>query len=170
MIKVKIYIASDHAGYNLKNDLFLHIKESHANYISKGMDVEVIDRGPSKLEPEDDFTKELAPLASDMAREVFNQIPNEQIVKAVVIGGSGQGEAMFMNRFPGIRAVVYYGGNLDIVKLSREHNDANVLSLGARFITTEEAKVVFDTWLFTEFLAKEKYIRRNLALDGKSLS
>ncbi len=171
MIKAKIYIASDHAGYNLKEELVQHIRVSHAEYKAKGMDVEVFDRGPKSLDPEDDFTVDLAPLAGDMAREVFDQDPNNgnsknSIVRAIVIGDSGQGEAMLMNRFPGIRAAVYYGGSLEIVSLSREHNDANVLSLGARFISTKDAKVAVDTWLFTDFLAKEKYIRRNTALDG----
>ena len=85
-------------------------------------------------------------------------------VKGIIIGGSGQGEAMAANQFPEVRATVFYGDKVfrgtSIIKLSRLHNDANILSLGARFISTGEAKSAVKTWLTTPFSEDYKYIRR----------
>lgn len=146
-MKQTILIGADHAGFELKNII--------KNYlIEKGYDVE--DFGADTLDPLDDFTKILAPLAY--------KISQNPSLKGIVFGGSGQGEAQICNRYKGVRAAVYYGGNLDIVKLSREHNDANVLSIGARFV--ENAKEAIDVWLSTQFSGGEKYARRNKELDN----
>ena len=67
--------------------------------------------------------------------------------RGIIIGWSGKGEAMVANKVKGIRAAVYYGNNKEIVRLSRDHNDANVLSLGAGFIPVEEIKEIIDYWL-----------------------
>ena len=80
--------------------------------------------------------------------------------KAIVLGGSGQGEAIVANRVLGIRAAVLYNYNEDIIKLSREHNDANILSLGARFISEEDAKKAVKAWIETEFSREERHQRR----------
>lgn len=77
-----------------------------------------------------------------------------------MFGGSGQGEAMVANREPGARAVVYYGGSLDIVTLGREHNNANILSLGARFVTREEAEEAVRLFLLIQFSDDERHVRR----------
>lgn len=146
-MKQTILIGADHAGFELKNII--------KNYlIEKGYDVE--DFGADTFDSLDDFTKILAPLAY--------KISQNQQLKGIVFGGSGQGEAQICNRYKGVRAAVYYGGNLDIVKLSREHNDANVLSIGARFV--ENAKEAIDVWLSTQFSGGEKYARRNKELDN----
>jgi ribose 5-phosphate isomerase B len=71
--------------------------------------------------------------------------------RGIIFGGSGQGEDMVADKVKGIRSAVYYGGPLDIVKLSRQHNDANILSLGARFINLNQAKEAVKLWLDTEF-------------------
>ena len=129
-----IYIASDHAGFELKNQLLAYLK-------SKNMEVE--DCGPASFDKEDDYPDLIFPCAQKVASDPF--------AKGIVIGFSGQGEAIVANKVKGIRTTVYYGGNADILKLGRKHNDANVLSLGAGFLTPEDAKATVDLWLATEF-------------------
>ena len=73
---------------------------------------------------------------------------------------------MVADKFPNIRSAEYYGGNLEIIKLSRLHNDANVLSLGARFLTFEEAKEAVELWLKTEFSGEERHTRRIKKIDN----
>ena len=96
--------------------------------------------------------------------------------RAITIGASGQGEALVPNRYKGVRAIVYYGPaahpqvdasgkELDIIASSREHNDANVLSLGARFLTEEEAKEAVKRWLQTPFGGGERHARRVRMID-----
>ena len=132
--KIKIYLACDHAGFELKQILCEYLAQ-------KGYIVE--DCGSFKYQPMDDYPDFIIPAA----KKVANQ-PNS---RGIIIGGSGQGEAMAANRIQGIRAVVYYDGPLDIVKLSRQHNNANILSLGARFISPERAIEILNIWLKEEF-------------------
>jgi len=141
---MKIYCASDHAGFELKGKLLLYIKE---------LGFEVIDQGAHTYEADDDYPDYIAMAAADVSSD-----PDS--ARGIVLGGSGQGEAMVANRFPWVRAAVYYGGATDIVTLSREHNDANVLSLGARFISDEEAREAVRLFLTTEFTAEERHVRR----------
>ena len=86
--------------------------------------------------------------------------------KGIILGGSGQGEAIAANRIKKVRAAVYYGGPEDIVKLSREHNDANILSLGARFIKEEAIFNIIDLWLKVPFEGG-RHIQRIQKLDTK---
>lgn len=143
-----IHIGADHAGYELK--------EALVNYLQK-LNYEVFDHGAHLYDEFDDFPDFIAPVS-----QAVSDRPNS--VKGIVIGGSGQGEAMVANQFPNVRAAVFYGNkiykNSDIIKLSRQHNDSNVLSLGARFLTTSEAKNAVKTWLTTPFSGDYKYIRR----------
>jgi ribose 5-phosphate isomerase B len=145
---MKIFISSDHAGFELKKALVEHLSL---------LGHEVRDLGPKEFDPEDDYPDYI----SLVAREVSH---NPSVAKGIVIGGSGQGEAMCANKFYGVRAALYYGGNMDIVKLSREHNDANVLSLGARFVSTKEAEKAVDLWLKTAFSGDERHKRRLMKL------
>ncbi len=140
---MKIHLATDHAGFEHKEALKAHLLER--NY-------EVIDHGNTKLDENDDYPDYVTPFAQAVAHDVES--------RGVVFGGSGEGEAMCSNRIVGARAVVYYGGNKDILTFSRLHNNANILSLGARFMTTEEANEAVDFWLAVEFSHEERHIRR----------
>ncbi|MDB5204390.1 MAG: ribose-5-phosphate isomerase ribose 5-phosphate isomerase [Candidatus Taylorbacteria bacterium] len=139
----KIFFASDHAGFELKKVLVEYAR-------SLGFDA--IDKGNTTFEALDDYP--------DFISLAAKEVSNDPYSKGVVIGGSGQGEAIVANRFPNVRAALWYGGNAEIIKLSREHNDANVLSLGARFVNTEEAKEALKTWLDTPFSGDERHQRR----------
>ena len=157
---MKIVVASDHAGFGLKEKLLPYLEE---------LGYEVEDKGAFEYNEEDDYPDFIVPAA----REV-SQHPNQ--VKGIILGGSGQGEAMTANKFSAVRAAVYYGQGQHIVddeegeegsiiKLSREHNNANILSLGARFITTEEMRRVVKEWLETPFVQNEKHERRLAKMD-----
>ncbi|OGG86110.1 ribose-5-phosphate isomerase [Candidatus Kaiserbacteria bacterium RIFOXYB1_FULL_46_14] len=141
---MKIHFASDHAGFVLKNELLAFVRDE--------LKLEVEDHGATKLDQEDDYPDFIKPAALAVASSSED--------RAIIFGGSGQGEAMAANRVEGARAAVFYGGDLSIVKLSREHNDANVLSLGARFITVDDAKTAIRLWLQTEFSGDERHVRR----------
>lgn len=145
---MKIYLASDHAGFELKNILVEFLR-------AQGRDVE--DMGPAALQPGDDYPDFIKPLAQKVAQNKGSF--------GIALGGSGEGEAIAANRVEGARAAEYYGGNLQVVRLAREHNDANVLSLGARFINTEHAKEAVELFLSTPFSAEERHARRIKKLD-----
>ena len=145
-----IYFATDHAGFDLKNIL--------RTYVESELGFEVVDCGAFELDALDDFPDYVV-----LAARAVAQHPEEH--RAIILGGSGQGEAMCANRFRGVRAAVYYGGQPEIVTLSREHNAANVLALGARFLGDVEAKEAVRQWLTIEPLPDEKYTRRNTKLD-----
>jgi ribose 5-phosphate isomerase B len=84
---------------------------------------------------------------------------------AIIFGGSGQGEAIVANRFRHVRAIVYAGGNLELVKLGREHNDANVLSIGARFVSLAEAVSAIDLFMATLFSHEERHSDRIIQIE-----
>lgn len=129
-----IHIATDHAG--------LELKEKVKSYLSK-LDYEVIDHGAYEYDALDDYPDFIFPCA-----EAVSNDPNS---KGIILGGSGQGEAMAANRVKGVRAAVFYNGPDEIVKLSRQHNDANILSLGARFMSDQEMYKIIELWLSTDF-------------------
>ncbi len=133
-MSTKIYVAADHAGFHLKRQLIQYLQV-------KGYEVE--DCGAFELNEGDDYPDFIIPCAKKVA-------DNEGSL-GIVIGGSGNGEQIAANKVKGIRAALYYGGDFRIAKLAREHNNANVLSLGARFLTPEEAKKALTAWLEAEF-------------------
>ena len=139
---MKIYLASDHAGFDLKQFLRTYLKD---------IGHEVEDYGALEMDPLDDYPDFIIPVAEKVA--------NDPHSRGIIMGGSGQGEAIAANRKKGIRAVVYYDGPLDIVKLSRTHNNANILSFGARFITQEKAADAVDLWLNESFEGGRHKIR-----------
>ena len=146
---MKIYFAGDHAGFELKKDLMEYVK---------GFGYEVEDLGPFTYDVNDDYPDFVIPLAKRIASE-----PDS---RGVITAGSGQGEVMAANRIRGVRAAVYYGGRTDIVKVAREHNNANILSIGARFCTEEQAKEAVKLWLETPFSGDERHVRRLQKIDS----
>ncbi len=147
---MRIYIGSDHAGFEMKKVLVSQLEL---------LGYEVIDKGPEVFDATDDYPDFVALVAEGVAETDSNAF-------GIVIGGSGTGEAIEANRLLGVRAAVYYGGPEEIVKLAREHNDANILSLGARFISEQEAKHAVDLFLSTKFSGDERHKRRILKLDN----
>lgn len=141
---MKIYIGSDHAGFKLKEYLINYLQENG---------VEIEDVGPFGYDPDDDYPDLISLVAAEVSKDPKNN-------RGIVIGYSGQGEALVANKFKDVRAGLYYGGNLDIVKLMREHNDANVLSLGAHFVTEKEATQAVDMWIDTQFSKDIRHVRR----------
>ena len=131
---MKIYIATDHAGFELKNRLKEFLQSN--NY-----DVE--DCGALVFDSLDDYPDFILPAAKKVSKNKNS--------KGIILGGSGQGEAMTANRIKGVRAIVYYGGPKEIVRLSRMHNNANIISFGARFVSFEQAVEVLKIWLSEEF-------------------
>ena len=154
MLKKKIYIACDHAGFELKGELINYLEE--CGYVIQDMGAYVYDEG-------DDYPDFISKAAGEVSLK-----PEDSL--GIVIGGSGQGEAIVSNRFPKVRATVYYGGSLKTVKMARLHNDSNILSLGARFITPEEAKAALKVWLETPFSAEERHIRRHNKIEALAVS
>jgi ribose 5-phosphate isomerase B len=155
---MKIFIATDHAGFELKEKL----KE----YLS-GIGHEVVDKGPFEFNKEDDYPDFIFPVAKAVADDVESM--------GVILGGSGQGEAMCANRVKGIRAGVYYGdvgtqvdsaGNtIDMVTSLREHNNANIISIGVRFLDEEKVKIAIKKFIETPFPEGTRHARRIKKLD-----
>ena len=149
---MKVLFATDHAGFGLKEKLVPYVKE---------LGYEVEDLGAFKYDENDDYPDSISKVAKEVSKN-----PNEN--KGIILGGSGQGEAIVANRFPNVRAIVFNGQceeGTDMkvpneIVISREHNDANIISLGARFLNEESAKEAVKLWLNTEFPKEERYMRR----------
>lgn len=146
---MKIYIASDHAGFEMKEKLKSYLKE---------LGYEAEDRGNFVYDEQDDYPDFVSLVAKKVSEDPENN-------RGVVLGGSGQGEAIVANRVKGVRAAVLYFYNENIIRLSREHNNANVLSLGARFLNDEEAKRAVKLWLEVPFPGDERHKRRINKID-----
>jgi len=128
-----IVLATDHAGFELKE----HVKRF---LTEKGYDIK--DFGALEYDGLDDYPDFILPAAKYIS---------EHKLIGIIFGGSGQGEAMAANRINGIRAAVFYNGPDEIVELSRLHNNANILSIGARFVSNQEVEKVIELWLSTDF-------------------
>lgn len=140
---MKIFIGSDHAGFELK--------EKIKNFLTEqGYQVE--DKGAFEFDDNDDYPDFIIPVA--------NAVSLNENSFGIVLGGSGQGEQIVANKIDRVRAIEYYGGDLNIVKLGREHNNANVLSLGARFVNEQEAMEAIKIFLNTKFSEEERHERR----------
>ena len=163
---MKIYIGSDHTGYELKEKLKVYLTELELDY-------EVIDKGAFKYNVDDDYPDFIRPLAEAVVKD------NGSF--GIILGGSGQGEAMCANRVKGARSAVFYSeavpkeaidikgttsvDSFEIVKLSRIHNDANILSFGTRFLSEDEVKFAAELFLSTKFENEERHTRRIKKLD-----
>lgn len=131
-----IHLATDHAGFAHKEALKKYLAEK--GYMVK-------DHGAYTLDVGDDYPDFVLPCAEAVAATEGDM--------GVIFGGSGEGEQMAANKIAGIRAAEYYGGEkgAEILKLSREHNDANILSIGARFVSIEESISAVQLWLDIPF-------------------
>jgi ribose 5-phosphate isomerase B len=158
----KIAVGADHAGFELKNTLAAFLRERGD---------EVMDMGAHTYDAGDDYPDFVVPVARAVSE-------NPESVRGIIIGGSGQGEAMTANRFPQVRAAVFNCQHVpgdgwdvpDAVALSREHNNANVLSLGARLVSASQAKEVVTRWLETPFSGDERHVRRLQKIDEMTRS
>ena len=146
-----VYLATDHAGFELKESIKSYLEE-------KGF--EVYDCGALTLEPGDGYPEYMARAAEKIQEDAMHAP-----AMAIIFGGSGVGEAIVVNRFRHVRAVVYAGGPLDVIKVSREHNDTNILSIGARFVTENEARQAVDLFLGTPFSHEERHVDRIIQID-----
>ena len=138
---MRVYLGSDHAGYELK----VHLAGALAH-----QGHEVVDVGPAKFDPDDDYP-------------VFCFHTGARVVAdpgslGVVIGGSGNGEQIAANKVPGVRAALAW--NLDTARLGREHNDANIVAIGARQHTLDEATALVTAFLSTSFSGNDRHARR----------
>lgn len=139
---MKVYLAADHAGFELK--------EKVKNYLQQeGYTIE--DCGAFNFDSNDDYP--------DFIKKAAEKAAQDPSSRAIVFGGSGQGEAIVANKFKNVRAAVYYGHNEEIITLSRKHNDANVLSIGARFVDDSVLESI-KRWLQTLFEEEERHVRR----------
>lgn len=159
MFSMRIALATDHAGFELKETIKAFLEnEGH----------EVVDCGAHEFVPNDDYPGYI--------KRAAQKIQSGEVERGIIFGASGQGEAIAANRFPGVRAVVYYadvgeqldatGKTLNMIISTREHNNANVLSIGARFISEEDAKDAVRLWLATPFSGEERHRRRIVQIDS----
>ena len=144
-----IYLATDHRGFELKEKIKQWLTEWGYPYE---------DMGAYVFDKDDDYPDFVHKAAQKVSAEPENS-------EAIVLGMSGQGEAMVANRYKGVRAAVYEGGSEEIIKLAREHNNANVLSFGTAFLNEETAKKALEIWFKTKFTGEERHIRRINKID-----
>lgn len=165
---MKIAITTDHTGLAV-GDMYERVKE----YI-QSLGHEVTDMGPETLDMDDDYPGLMFPAVKAVVAKEFDA--------AILFGGSGQGEAMAANRIPGARCTVFYAPAIasqpvdaegstsddpyEILRLSRQHNHANVLSLSSRFLNLEEIKQAVKVWLETPYSDAERHVRRVRQLDS----
>jgi ribose 5-phosphate isomerase B len=138
---VKIHIGSDHAGLEFKNRIVEHLR-AHGHIVE--------DHGPHIYDALDDYPVFCIPAAEATAQEPGSF--------GIVLGGSGNGEQMAANKVKGVRAALVW--SLDTAKLAREHNDANVISIGGRMHDEEFCLKLVDTFLATPFSGDERHVRR----------
>lgn len=161
---MKIALATDHAGFE-------QLKELKAFLSAEGYECQ--DYGPTEFDEADDYPDFIFPAAKAVA--------GGECEVGIIMGGSGQGEAMAANRIKGVRCTLFYApatakaavdaegttstDPYEILKLSRQHNHANMLSLSGRFLDLDEMKQAVQTWLKTPYSSEERHARRVAKLD-----
>jgi ribose 5-phosphate isomerase B len=143
---VRVYLGADHAGYELKGQLIEHLR---------GRGIEAVDVGAHEYDALDDYP----PFCLEAARRVVAD-PGSL---GIVLGGSGNGEQIAANKVAGCRAALAWSP--EIARLAREHNNAQVIGLGARQHTLDEAKAIVDAFVDTPFSGDERHARRIALLD-----
>lgn len=157
---MKIYLGTDHAGFDFKENIKKFLTE-------RGYEIE--DCGAFTFDKNDDYPDFISKAAKGVSENPENS-------RGIIFGGSGQAEMMIANKFKGVRCALFYSASIpvravdvtgristdpyEMIRLTREHNDANILSLGVRFITDDEAIKVIKLWLETPFSGDERHIRR----------
>lgn len=157
---MKIYLATDHAGFELKESIHLFL-EVEKDELKKELErsgqvisnIEIVDFGAYKYEETDDYPNFISVCAGALSADVYTGIKNNM---AIVFGGSGEGEAIVADKYKGVRAGIINSENLELVKLLREHNNANILSIGARFVSEDFAKQAVKTFILTKFEEKDE--------------
>jgi ribose 5-phosphate isomerase B len=138
---VRVYLGSDHAGFELKGRLVDWLTSAGH---------EPVDCGPKSYDPEDDYPVYVLRAAEGVAGDPGSL--------GIVIGGSGNGEQIAANKVPGIRAAVAW--TVETAQLARQHNDANILSLGARMYSDDESLEFTKTFVATPFSGEARHARR----------
>ncbi|MBM0229251.1 MULTISPECIES: ribose-5-phosphate isomerase [Micromonospora] len=138
---MRVYLGSDHAGFELKVHLANHLA-------TQGY--EVVDVGPHAFDPDDDYPA--------FCLHTGDRVVNDPGSLGVVIGGSGNGEQIAANKVAGVRAALAW--NIDTAQLAREHNDANIIAVGARQHTLDEATALVEAFLTTPFSGNPRHSRR----------
>lgn len=157
---MKVYLATDHAGFELKEKMKVFLKK-------EGYDV--VDCGAKVFDKNDDYPDFIGIAADYVSKDPENS-------KGIIFGGSGQAEMMVANKFKGIRCALFYSaiapvkaadvtGRMstdpyEMIRLTREHNDANMLSIGVRFVSDKDALKVVKLWLESPFPGDERHKRR----------
>jgi ribose 5-phosphate isomerase B len=142
---MRIHIATDHAGLEFSKDLQKHLADAGH---------EVVDHGPKSFDPVDDYPSFCISAARAVVRDQAAGIET----LGIVFGGSGNGEQMAANKVLGARAALVW--SVPTAELARQHNDANLISIGARQHTVEEAILYIDTFIATPFSGEERHVRR----------
>lgn len=164
---MKIALSTDHAGFD-------KLKQLKDFLTSAGH--ECVDYGPISYDADDDYPDFIKPAAQAVA--------SGECEAGIIFGGSGQGEAITANRVKGVRCAIYYGpaqakeavdvsghgatDEYEILRLSRQHNNANMLSLAGRFLDSEDVESAVSTWLDTPFTEEDRHARRISKIDGQA--
>lgn len=164
---MKIALSTDHAGFEKLKQLKEFLSDAGH---------ECVNFGPKSYDSEDDYPDFIRPAAEAVAKG--------ECEVGIIFGGSGQGEAMTANRVKGVRCAVYYGAakaveavdagghsaadEYEILRLSRQHNNANMLSLAGRFLNNDSIELAVSIWLNTPFTSEERHSRRIAKIDGSA--